>query len=201
MKDKTFTLNDRSMFKSSPEQQRIKELILDKLKAGETDSQEFSRLYQRSMYLFLVDQIDQADEWGLIIVLELSARLQQAMPDWAAVKIQEAIRKVSNFEVSSWDEVFEKPLKKGQHRKVEWEKKSLTPIIRCLVQAKHLDEGQPLDDGLFEAVAGRVGVSRTKVKELYYALPKAERETHRLYIPGLVSPPIKSKIPGNTDGV
>ena len=92
------------------------------------------------------------------------------LPHWASKGFLRAFKDVTNYRVGSWDDVFGKRLKKGQHLPALRKKHQKAMLVyNDVVASKAHDE--PID---FEAIGRKHGVGATLAKEYY-------REKCRIY--------------------
>jgi hypothetical protein len=96
-------------------------------------------------------------------------------PDWLKDAYVRAARRVWSYEVSSWDDVFGKPLKKGKQRKAAHRRYMIGSAIRERVmdrthRAAINGERSPdkIDKNLFEEVGKEFGIKGTLAAEIYY---------------------------------
>lgn len=88
------------------------------------------------------------------------------IPDWAAKAFHQGYTKVRNYEAGSWDTVFGKPHKKGTHLKEKRCDEDKQLIHKCVREL--LNQGHPIDEGLFETVGKRFGSKGREIRDIYY---------------------------------
>jgi hypothetical protein len=85
------------------------------------------------------------------------------LPRWAGDAFLRAMRDVTNYRVGSWDAVFGKRLKKGQHlSRLREKRQNAVAIYNDIVDSIH--RGRAID---FEAIGRKHGVGATRAKEYY----------------------------------
>ena len=89
------------------------------------------------------------------------------IPPWLATAFAEARRKVFMDEVESWDDVFGRPLKKGEHLAKQRKDAEIGASLFCRVEERH-SAGENKDNDLFYSVGKEFGVGTTHAKTLYY---------------------------------
>jgi hypothetical protein len=97
------------------------------------------------------------------------------IPDWLERILKEACYAVENHEIESWDEVFGKPLKKGQRRAVARRNAAIAHKIFQRVEELHA-AGKARDKKLFGTVGEEFGVGGTVASELYYKIREEFRQ-------------------------
>jgi hypothetical protein len=91
----------------------------------------------------------------------------EPIPDWLKDAYLEATRRVLTHEVSSWDDVFGKPLKKGKQRAAAHRRSRLAdPVWQCVMERR--EAGEKMDKNLFASVGEEFGIKGTLAAELYY---------------------------------
>lgn len=69
--------------------------------------------------LHKLDNLEEAfvagNDMALMLAIRECARVDLAMPDWVARAYISRFDRVNRYRAGSWDEVFGRPLKKGQH--------------------------------------------------------------------------------------
>ena len=112
---------------------------------------------------------------ALLDALEVCATSHVPLPRWAADELVKRFLAWADFSVPTLDEAFE-VTRRGTHLNASRR--------RALLSYKILDEiarrrklKQPVDEGMFEAVAEDVGgVSAQTVRKIYYETPKYWRK-------------------------
>jgi hypothetical protein len=118
-------------------------------------------------------QHKKGDKAALMRALNLCAECRIAMPEWVAANFHAAYRRVAEYyEANSWDHVFGKPHPAGTKLRAQFKRRQLQPLVYNAIKARHLHDGEPLDEALFESVGKRAGVSMSTAREWYYAEEK-----------------------------
>ena len=97
----------------------------------------------------------------------------EPIPDWLKDAFLKATRKVWCHEVSSWDDVFGKPLKKGKQRAAAQRRSALGEPVWQRVMHRYHEAGEKLDKDLFQSVGEEFGIGGTLAAELYYEHERA----------------------------
>ena len=91
----------------------------------------------------------------------------EPIPDWLKDAYLEATRRVWTHEVSSWEDVFGKPLKKGKQRAAAHRRSKLAdPVWQRVMERR--EAGEKIDKNLFQSVGEEFGIKGTLAAELYY---------------------------------
>jgi hypothetical protein len=146
---------------ASIEQRRASYLHLLELARGDPEafSEFFKGRHQSGNTLALMEMV----YWCV--------RLDWKLPEWAADAFILAVDKVRSAQSGSWDEVFGKPYP-GEHiEKVRRHLKSTAIYIRV---TKLHEQGNPIDNGMFERVGKEFSLAKTQCAELYYKFKKRE---------------------------
>jgi hypothetical protein len=93
--------------------------------------------------------------------------LKLPMPDWVAEAYQDAYKKVTTYEVKSWDDAFGKPHPKGTDLKASRKKLQIGGKI-FETSRKMIDSGAKIDLELFEIVGKQFGMSCSYARDAYY---------------------------------
>lgn len=102
------------------------------------------------------------------------------MPNWAAEAFHQGYTKVMNYEARSWDTVFGRPHKKGMHLKEQRCDEDKQLIHKCVREL--INQGYPIDEGLFETVGKRFGSKGREIRDIYYDHERQRIEQlHSLY--------------------
>lgn len=89
-----------------------------------------------------------------------------AVPKWVVDGLAKEIHRVNTYQVASWDDVFKKPLKKGEHlnaARKNYKLKRAVPVAMWLET-----KAQPSLEAAFRATAKKLLTNETAVKEIYY---------------------------------
>lgn len=97
----------------------------------------------------------------------------QKWPQWLLRAYNDAYEAGTTGAISSWDEVFGRPIPKGKQRK-SWRLKRFTLAIVHRVEQLHAVIGKegkktPIDKGLFETVGAEFGIGATTASKIYYS--------------------------------
>lgn len=128
----------------------------------------FSRWAGAQKLAELHRQHDAGDRFALMAALRECARCGMAMPDWVAAGYIKAHDMVLNYRAKSWDEAFGRPIPKGAHLNALRRRRQLRHRVWGEVfRAMRANPGRPIDKGLFEEIAERLGIGATYCEELY----------------------------------
>ena len=108
------------------------------------------------------------DRRALMDAIRVCARRAIVMPEWVQDAYIDAHDKVLNCRVSSWDEAFGAPMRKGAHLAAERKRRVLMPRVWNEVNLAR-QQGCPVDEALFERVGKHLGLGKTLVSEYYYS--------------------------------
>ena len=92
-----------------------------------------------------------------------------AIPAWAAKAFIGGYQKILNCRVATWDDAFGSPFPKNFRLHDARLRRENTPRILVAVMNAVLDEGIPIDAGLFEEVGQRLGLGARQVRETWYS--------------------------------
>lgn len=112
------------------------------------------------------------DTHALMAAIRVCANHDLPLPDWASRAYIAAFDKVNHYGVDSWDDVFGRPVPKGQHRaRLEFEKRYGLTIFLDVLNASKAD--MPRDEGMFEQIgekyrdAKNKRIGATRVREIF----------------------------------
>lgn len=93
------------------------------------------------------------------------------LPEWLETAFLKAYRNVRQYRAKSWDDVFGKAHKKGTQLATKRQEREKSLSVYHRIRAiKRAEPSTPIDDALFERVAGEFHIgSSTMMKEYYYA--------------------------------
>jgi hypothetical protein len=122
-------------------------------------------------------KFEAGDRDVLLYFVDCCFRNNRPVPDWARKAFSAACQRVWWYEVKSWDEVFGRPLKKGEHLAAARRKVKLARDIWWEVKIRH-DEGagEPITKELFDSVGKKFKIGGTTAAEIYYWLENEEEE-------------------------
>lgn len=103
---------------------------------------------------------------ALMRCIDFCCAKQLVIPNWAAEAFHQGYIKVMNYEARSWDTVFGKPHKKGMHLKDQRCDEDKQLIHKCVREL--INQGCPIDEGLFETVGKRFGSKGREIRDIYY---------------------------------
>jgi hypothetical protein len=108
---------------------------------------------------------------ALLDAIEICATFRVPLPQWAADEFVKRFLAWADFSVLTLDEAFE-VTRKGTHLSASRRRALLSyRILDEIARRRKLK--QPVDEGMFEAVAEAVGdVSAQLVRKIYYETPK-----------------------------
>ena len=112
---------------------------------------------------------------ALLDAIEICATFRVPLPQWAADEFVKRFLAWTDFSVPTLDEAFE-VTRKGTHLSASRRRALLSyRILDEIARRRKLK--QPVDEGMFEAVAEAVGgVSAQTVRKIYYETPKYWRK-------------------------
>lgn len=118
-----------------------------------------------------LERLAQGDRGELLRFINWCFRQRREVPAWAQESLDEAVTKVAEFEVKSWDEVFSRPFKKGKQLAAA-RRKSIqvaAEVWRCANARRRA--GESVDSAFFAAIGKELGIGgATVVSEIYYAI-------------------------------
>jgi hypothetical protein len=117
-------------------------------------------------------QYEDGDVAKLPEALTLCLAIGLPIPDWLRDAFLEATRCVWSHEVASWDDVFGKPLKKGEQQAAAARRYKLANPVWQRVMDRIHRAGEKVDKELFERVGEEFGIKGTLAAQLYYARDK-----------------------------
>ena len=135
-------------------------------------------------------QIKRGDKTKLLFSLNYCLANQLPIPTWlskAFCSAYDAARR--DISLRSWNQSFGAPRRRYEHTRSKLRDKELAPRLFLEVEARrHL--GEPLGEGLFEAVGQKFAISRSHANKLYYDFKRtalyylsATRDGIQLFVP------------------
>ena len=125
----------------------------------------------------LKSKYEAGDMNALLDAVSICALHKVAMPRWAAAALAEQIHRARTYRVASWDDIFGKPLKKGQWvtaARKEWELMRSVPYeIWTLTKQKGLSLTEA-----YSAAAKSLRSNETTIKLIYYKAQALLRGPH-----------------------
>lgn len=122
-------------------------------------------------------RLDQGDRGELLRFINWCFHQRKGVPAWAQARLDDAVTRVADFEVKSWDEVFGRPLKKGNQLAAA-RRKSIqvaAEVWRCANARRRA--GEPVDNVFFAAIGKELGIGgATVVSDIYYAILREFQE-------------------------
>jgi hypothetical protein len=112
-------------------------------------------------------RFEAGDKSILLSGLQFCIWCNMPIPAWLKRAFLNACRAGYTHEIKSWDEVFGKPLKKGQRQATARRNVKIAHEVHQRVEERHR-AGEALDKALFAAVGKEFGVGGTVAAELYY---------------------------------
>ena len=125
----------------------------------------------------LKSKYEAGDMNALLDAVSICALHKVALPRWAVAALGEQIHRARTYRVASWDAIFGKPIKKGQHlsaARKEWELMRSVPYEMWTL-TKH--KGLSLQDA-FTAAAKSLCSNETTIKQIYYKVQALLRPPH-----------------------
>jgi hypothetical protein len=101
--------------------------------------------------------------------LEYCMANNRLIPPWLATAFRAAYKQVEMSEVSSWDDVFGRPLKKGQRLATKRRNKRIAEPLFRAIRERH-ETGAAISKDLFAEVGAEFGVSGTVASDIYYEM-------------------------------
>jgi hypothetical protein len=99
----------------------------------------------------------------------------EPVPDWLKDAYLKATHRVWSHEVSSWDDVFGKPLKKGRQRAAAQRKYALAnPVWQRVMHFVH-EANEKIEKDLFQRVGEEFGIGGTLAAEIFYEVERNEQ--------------------------
>jgi len=111
---------------------------------------------------------------ALLLAIKKCLESQLVVPEWAAVEFVRKFDLVDTLEVTSWDDAFGRPYKKGMTASARKKQERLAPIVLQKVVDNYCSESpQPINAILFEEIGEPLGISRSTAENYYkYARDK-----------------------------
>jgi|CXWL01.1.fsa_nt_gi hypothetical protein len=131
----------------------------------------FAGIYEMAFDVYEKEYLA-GDTQALMKCMDFCCTKKLVIPNWAAEAFSEGYTKVSNHEARSWDTVFGKP-HKGKHlneQRCDEDKQLIHKCVRELI-----NQGDPIDEGLFEKVGKRFRSQGREIRDIYY-----EKEHQRI---------------------
>ena len=125
----------------------------------------------------LKSEYEAGDMNALLDAVSICALNKVALPRWAVAALGEQIHRARTYRVASWDDIFGKPIKKGQHlsaARKEWELMRSVPYEMWTL-TKH--DRLSLQDA-FAAAAKSLCSNQTTIKQIYYKAQTLLRAPH-----------------------
>jgi hypothetical protein len=113
------------------------------------------------------EQLAKGNKGALLWLLQTFLRNKEMPSPWLTEKFLEAIERVSSLEVTSWDDVFGRPLKKGQRADVIRRDNKKAMEVYKQVRARKA-AGEAIDAEMFARIGERLNMSGSAVREIYY---------------------------------
>jgi hypothetical protein len=115
------------------------------------------------------EQLAKGNRAALIWLLGRFVINNELPPTWLVAEFKEAIRKVTDLEVTSWDDVFGRPLKKGQRAAAIRRKKQMAMEIWDHVNRRRR-AGEAVDNEMFSRIGEQLHprMSGSVVRQIYY---------------------------------
>jgi hypothetical protein len=130
---------------------------------------------------YFEDSHNAGEPRALMEALLKCSLLKQPMPDWVAEAYQEAYKKVTTYEVRSWDDAFGQPHAKGTDLKANRKKLILSAKIFAATRAR-IDAGANTDLELFAAIGEEFNETYSYVRDVYYEHLNSTENDERAFI-------------------
>ena len=111
----------------------------------------------------------------LLDMIYFSFALNKPIPEWAKTAFIEAYERVRQYEVSTLDEAFHQPLKKGEHLSRKRESNKRSQIFDRVNEIRET-EGAAVDESLFARVGREFNIGKTKCAGLYYEFESIDKK-------------------------
>jgi hypothetical protein len=112
-------------------------------------------------------QLAKGNKGALIYLLQCFLLNKEKPSPWLIEQLLEAIKKVSSLEVTSLDDVFGRPLKKGQRAEVIRREMKVAEAIYAQVRLRQM-AGEAVDNEMFSRIGGQLKMSGSVVRGIYY---------------------------------
>jgi hypothetical protein len=132
--------------------------------------------YAHRFLEFYRERFEAGDKWRLLYCVEWCLTNNVPAPAWLKHALRNACAAARSHKIKSWDEVFGRPLKKGQRQATARRNARIAHEVSQQVEERH-KAGEALDKELFHAVGREFGVGGTVASELYYGMLKEFVET------------------------
>lgn len=113
------------------------------------------------------EQLAKGNKGALIFLLQRFLINKELPSPWLVNELRAAIEKVRTLEVTSWDGVFGRPLKKGQRAAVVRRQNKMAREIYRQVCARRAG-GEAVDNEMFSRIGAQLNISGSVVREIYY---------------------------------
>jgi hypothetical protein len=137
----------------------------------ETNNEDFAKSEQRAQAA-----VERNEKGALLYFISHCFTNNQPVPDWAKKAFNAACWKGVRFEIKSWDDVFGRPLKKGQHQATERRNMQIARTIWERV-CDRSGAGEGIGKKLFDSIGNEFGVSGTVAEQIYYGVLKERKES------------------------
>jgi hypothetical protein len=112
-------------------------------------------------------QLAKGNKVAMLYMLDRCLRKKEPVPGWLAKELLSAIHKVATLEATSWDEVFGRPLEKGQRAGVIRRNRKMSDEICAQVSFRHR-AGEAIDNEMFSRIGTQLNMSGSVVRQIYY---------------------------------
>ena len=133
--------------------------------------------YARQRVKELESEYEAGDMNALLDAVSVCALHKVALPRWAVAALAEQIHRARTYRVASWDDIFGKPLKKGQWvtaARKEWELMRSVPYeIWTLTKQKGLSLTEA-----YSAAAKSLRSNETTVRQIYSVYMRRSARPH-----------------------
>ena len=116
---------------------------------------------------FLKIDYETGNSRALMEALLKCSLLKLPMPEWVAEAYQDGYRKVTTYQVRSWDDAFGIPHPKGTDLKANRKKLQIGGKIFQAAR-EMIESGTPTDLALFELIGTQFNVSCSYARDAYY---------------------------------
>ena len=104
----------------------------------------------------LKQNFEDGDKAALLEAIYRCLLMKRPLPEWLRLAFLDAYEARARFEITSWDEVFDRPVPKGTRLKTE---KLRRRVIERVWLLKMEDPKTAIDRGLFDQIGKELGIS------------------------------------------
>lgn len=122
------------------------------------------------------EKFETGDSYALFLAIAYCGNEQIIIPEWAVQALYDGMRKFAHYKVKTLDDAFGITWPhKGTHLKtLEEERRWGLQILNRV--SEYSIVGWPIDEGNFEKVGEELGLTTSKVRDIYYKYPSDVRQ-------------------------